>query len=149
MKSAAARTGLPLGFLRKCSAAGCPAFERNGRVDLNKLLPWIPKVMESREELPAGFDSWTAYLNSVKAKREDLRLQKERGEAIDINDAAEQARSAESYYFAELDRIEREFPPALAGLSATEISKRLKTFLDDLRQASREKFKIKTQSAKN
>lgn len=148
MKAASARTGLPLSFLKRCKGAGCPAFDLHGRMDLNKLLPWIPTVMDSKEELPTGFDSWTTYLNSLKAKREDIRLQKERGETMTIADATGQATEAESFYFAELDRLQQELPPVLAGLPAQEIYDRISKRLEELKKTSRERFKIKPEETK-
>jgi len=144
MKNCAARTGLPLSFLKRCSTSGCPAFDSSNRVDLNKLLAWIPKVLDSKEELPKGFGTWTAFLNSVKAKREEIKLTKDRGEVMLVADAQQQVSEAVAYYFGELDRLLREIPPAVAGMDVINVHGKLKGILNSLREAAAKRFEIAT-----
>src|ERR1035441_9204745 len=54
-----------------------------------------------------------------------------------------QGAEACAFFFAELERGERELPPALAGLPAVEIFKRLHNFTETLRKAGKGKFEVR------
>lgn len=92
-------------------------------------------------DLPEGFSSWKEVLDSEKAKREAIRRQVDEGAMMPTADAKREAGEAMGLTFAELDRRDRELPPALAGLSAVEIFKRMKSDTESIRKNLTEKFK--------
>ena len=62
------------------------------------------------------------------------------GLMMPTEEARRQAAIACSFLFAELERGERELPPAMAGQTAVEIFKRLHGFTEALRKAAKDKF---------
>lgn len=61
-------------------------------------------------------------------------------ELMPVADAKRQNFSAWSFVFNELERLEREQPPALAGLTAVEIGERLHVFTERMRTEAKAKF---------
>ncbi len=55
-------------------------------------------------------------------------------------DAEREASEAMAICFGELERIAQELPPALAGLTAIEIHKRINSSIEQLRKSLKQKF---------
>ena len=64
----------------------------------------------------------------------------EEGKMMLCSSAVKQAAEAGGYMFAELERMARELPPALAGQSAVEVCKRISTEVEAIRKTLNEKF---------
>lgn len=73
----------------------------------------------------------------ISAKRENAR---QAGELVPMLECQRQAAEAMSYTFSELERIAQTTPPALAGLDAISIFKRLKSEIERMRKTLKEKF---------
>lgn len=142
-KQCSAATGIPVPVLKQAKKSGCPAF-KHGRIDVFEFIRWY---FSSND--PEAGKNWSDILKRWQAEREEIKLQKDRGELMSIADAKQQAATAEAYYFGELDRAMRELPPVLSGLDALQVHARLKTYFEAMREASREFFKVKpTKEAK-
>ncbi len=127
-------------MLKAAKRKGCRAFLTHGRIDLGLLVPFLFSMVAKSNELPDGFSSWKEVLESEKAKREAIKRQQDEGITMLTADAMAQAGSAMSVVFAELERRDRELPPALAGLPAVEIYKRMKSDTEHVRKTCEEKF---------
>ncbi len=144
IKQAAEWTGYPIGVLKKAKADGCDAFV-SSRVNLHRLIRWVSKAQKDAADLPNGFSSWGDYLNRQRGLREAIKLEKDKGTVLDLTESKHHAAEAEAWYFNELDRMLREMPSALAGLSAMQVSECLNKFVKELRKSSREKFQAVAQ----
>jgi hypothetical protein len=91
-------------------------------------------------DMPDGFSSWREVLESEKAKREAIKRQQDEGSMMVTADAERQAAEAGAHFFNELERRDRELPPALAGLSAIEINKRMSSDTESIRRTLKQKF---------
>lgn len=141
MSHVTALTGMPVNLVREAKRQGCTAFHGSGRIDLAELLKWFfSQYGDESESPPDGLATWREALNKVQTKREELRLAKDKGEVIDFAAARQQSDEAETYYFDELDRLVREMPAALSGLSPEQINSKLETFCEEMKRASRVKF---------
>lgn len=79
-------------------------------------------------------------LTLAQAQREELKLQNDRRELISWTEAHAQAREAAAFFFGELDRAERELPPAIKGLDEIEAMQALKAFFKSVRENARKRF---------
>lgn len=140
MGQAAAAIGCPESLLKAAKRKGCKAFLTHGRIDLGLLSPFLWQMVSKATDLPEGFSSWREVLESEKAKREAIKRQQDEGAMMPTADAVRQAGEAMGLTFAELERRDRELPPALAGLSAVEIHKRMTGDTESIRKTLREKF---------
>jgi hypothetical protein len=142
MASAVALTGMPLDVMRRMKSAGCDAFSSSGRVNIGKLIrAFFAEFTEgAADEMPDGVATWREALNRAQTKREELRLQKERGNLMDIESAKLQAAQAMEITFAEMDRLCREMPPALKGLDEVSIFQKLESRREEMRNALKESF---------
>jgi hypothetical protein len=115
MAQAAAATGVPMPALKVAKSAGCPAF-KHGRVDFGEFLRWW---------FNANFDTtdWSNELQKAKALREQIRLGEDKGRVIDFRKVERFLDEVIGrFFFAEIERMTQEFPPALKGLDETQIS---------------------------
>jgi hypothetical protein len=80
-----------------------------------------------------------AILRATRARME-LENRKAEGRTMLVEDGQRQAAEACSFFFAELGRMERELPPALAGGTAVDIFKRLHSFTETLRGEAKARF---------
>lgn len=81
MSAASGATGIPLRILRQWKAAGSPGFDPSGRVYLRPALEWA-FTRHPEEALPEGATSWREALLRAQARRQELRLERERGEVV-------------------------------------------------------------------
>ena len=135
-------TGAPEALIKSAKRDGCKAFLSNNRVDLEILIPFLFAMLKTATDIPEGFCSWADFWKSRQAMREDVKLQKDKGELMPVSDAMRQAAEAAAFYWNQLDRMERELPTALAGLSALQASEVLNRAVEDLRNRAEEKFKV-------
>jgi hypothetical protein len=112
-------------LLKAAKRAGCKAFISGGRIDTEILLPFLFSVNTKAVKLPDGFASWrevgemnTAGILEVKRKAAQKLV-------METSEVKRQVSEGVGMMFAELDRNDREQPPALAGRSAVEISERM------------------------
>jgi len=140
MQSASSHTGTPISLLKASKAAGCRAFKLGNRLDYLEFLRWYFKKDVVETGLPDGFASWREVLESEKAKRETIKRQQDEKSVMTTADACRQAAEAMALTFAELERRDRELPPAMAGLPAVEIFKRMNADTESMRKTLKDKF---------
>lgn len=142
MAQLSAATGMPHAAIRAAKAAGCPAFIPGGRIVTLVLLRWFFREFDDGqgEKPPEGLATWREALNRIQTKREELKLRQDEGLMMLTADAKRQASEASVHFMAELERRDRELPPALAGLSAIEIFKRMKADTESIRKSLTEKL---------
>ena len=137
---AAAVLGVSLALIKAAKRLGCKAFISGSRVDSGILVPFLFGMIAKGSELPEGMASAAEWLTTEKAKREAIKRKNDEHTMMPSAEAKRQGSEAGSYIFAELERAERELPPALAGGTAIDIFKRLHSFIETLRKTGKEKF---------
>jgi len=137
---AAAVLGAPVALLKAAKRKGCKGFISGSRVDAGVLVPFLFGMLTQGNELPEGMSSAAEWLTTEKAKRETIKRQADEKSAMPTAEASRQATEACVFFFAELERWERELPPALAGGTAIDIFKRLHQATEALRKAGQGKF---------
>lgn len=133
-------TGAKAQLLKAAKRAGCKAFIGGGRVDGGILIPFLFEMLSKGNELPEGFASPVDWLNTEKARRESIRRKVDEKTMMPIAEAEAQASKACHFFIGELERGERELPPAMAGLSSIECFKRLHAFTESLRKKAKQMF---------
>lgn len=135
MNSCAASTGIPLALLKRSKKKGCPAF-RATRVYLGELLPWLFAQGDD-----AAVGNWADALVEAKAKRERLKLDREKGEVISRDLVKSAVQTGVSAVFAGLDkRFVNELPPVLKGLDELAIRDRVRSSIEKLKADLRVEF---------
>ena len=140
MEMAAVAIGVPISLVKAAKRAGCKAFLVSGRTDTAILIPYLFQMLHKGSDLPDGFASWREMLEAEKAKREGIKRQQDEKSVMLTADAQRQAGEAMVMVFAELERRDRELPPALAGLPAVEIFKRMNADTEAIRRNLKTKF---------
>lgn len=138
--SASAMVGCPESLIKTAKRQGCKAFLSGGRIDSGVLIPFLFGMVAKGSDLPEGFSSWKEVLESEKAKREAIKRQQDEKSVMPTSDAVAQASAAGSHFMSELERFCRELPPALAGLSAVEIAKRMTALAESVRKTMKQKL---------
>lgn len=135
MAACASATGIPMVILKRSKKSGCPAF-RATRVHLSELLPWLFAQGDD-----AAVGNWADALVEAKAKRERLKLEREKGEAISRDLVKSAVQCGVSAVFAGLDkRFVNELPPVLKGLDEIAIRDRVRTSIEKLKADLRVEF---------
>lgn len=135
MGSCAAATGIPLGLLKRAKKGGCPAFRTN-RVYLADLLPWLFAQGDD-----AAVGNWQEMLTEFKARRERLRYERDKGNAVDRDLVRSAVQRGVSAVFGSLDRLfVNELPPALRGLDEIPIRDRCQAAIEKLKLELRKGF---------
>lgn len=137
---ASATIGCSQALIKAAKRKGCHAFLPGSRVDSEILLPFLFQMLAEGSQIPDGFSSWKEVLESEKARREAIKRQIDERATMPTAEAERQAAEACSYLFSELERMERELPPSLAGGTAVDIFKRLHQFTEGLRKSAQDKF---------
>lgn len=136
-------TGIPVSALRESKKAGCAAF-RHSRVDLVEFLRWRFGQAED------AVSDWGDQLKQYKARREKIALDKDLGLVADRSIVTFTIGKAMSVLFSTMDRsFGNTLPPALKGLSESEIQQRLLVAAESFKQAVRaelQNFVNKTES---
>ena len=113
------RTGIPHSVLAEAKKES-DAFKAH-RIQLIPLLRWLFADDENGEAV-----NWGERLKKVQALRQEIALEKDKDRAISKDDAAFATNRAMSLLFSALDRRSNiDLPPALRGLTETDIQKRL------------------------
>jgi hypothetical protein len=141
-KATAAILGAPLALVKavKQTPEGARAFLPGNRVDTGILIPVLFAALTKKSDMPDGCETPQDWLATEKAKREQIKRQREEGETMATADARRQAADAWGWLFSELERMERESPPAWSGLSSVELGKRIKAQVEKLRAGAKAKF---------
>ena len=79
-------------------------------------------------------------MNQVKSDREKIRLEKDKGAALDVDEVNRAVADAEGFYWSGLDRLCRELPAQLVGLTAIQAKSVLARAVRELAEQSRLKF---------
>jgi hypothetical protein len=140
MGQAAHVLGAPLSLLKAAKRQGCKAFMSGSRVDLDVLSSFLWAMKPS--DLPAGVATAVEWLTLEKAKRETIKRQEDERSVMTTAEACRQASVAGDLTLSELERWEREMPPALAGLTTVEVSKRMHNATEALRKLLKAKFAL-------
>ena len=141
MAQAASFTGTPLEVLKSSKRNGCRAFKLGNRLDYLEFLKWFwTQAGDNKSQLPEGIASPQDWLAMEKAKREQIKRQQDEGSTMLTADAQTQAASAMTEAFSELERMARELPPAMAGLDAVAIYKRMSAEIERIRKTLKKKF---------
>src|ERR1051325_8443200 len=117
MGNAAGAKGISVTILKQAKAKGCPGFRIGGRVEWDKVEPWI---LEHREELTEGDENTKAYWELFKlkadAQRSQLILEKEKGLYLAKEEVAQQLRALVAGTKATLKTtLEDSTPPKVLG----------------------------------
>jgi hypothetical protein len=127
MSACAASTGLPLSIIRQAKKGGCPAF-RSNRVVLAKLLKWL--FSNNGED-----QNWGDRLKKAQALREELRLEKDKGESLNKAEAQFAISKAMNALFDGLDRFANvEGPPDLKGMEEAACQKIILRAIEKLKE---------------
>ena len=136
----AAVLGAPYAVVKALRLGGSRAFLTGGRVDTGILVPEIIAALVKGSNLPPGVSTPQDWLALEKAQREKIKREVEEGQMMESAEAQRQAGEAWGFVFSELERRDRELPPALAGLSAVEIGKRMTSDTEKIRKGAKVKF---------
>lgn len=132
---------MPVSLMKALKEDGCQAFDAANRVKLGVLMRFFfDQYWDEKEKPPDGLATWREALNRVQTHRQEILLAKDKGTVLDLPEAERRAAEGEAYYFSELDRMIREMPTALCGLSANQIHAKILQFVTELKARSREKF---------
>lgn len=140
MAQAAGALKCPESLLKAAKRAGCKAFLTGGRIDCDELIPFIINMILKGDNLPDGFSSWKEFRERNLALIAEATMKKITKQMLEVSDAQRQAGEAMVLVFAELERRDRELPPALAGLPAVEIFKRMNADTEAIRRNLKTKF---------
>lgn len=140
MGAAAAWCGCSESWLKAAKKQGCKAFELNGRVRMDILVPFLIAMKSEAGKIPEGFASWKEVREKWDADFAEVRTKTAQKKVMLTDDAVRQAGEAGGIFFAELERRDRELPPALAGLDTISINKRMKSDTENIRKALKQKL---------
>ena len=120
------RTGYSLALIKAVreTSAGAEAFKEND-IWLLKFVRAANLLLNTANELPKGFATWKEFREMNEARISEVNRKKAQGLLMATADGKRQAGDAMAMTFSELDRRDRELPPALAGRNAVEISERM------------------------
>ena len=139
---AAAQTKIPKKLLSKWkNVKACDGF-RGGRIYLGSLLRWV-----FNSEIQDNID-WGARLTMAKAKREEVKLRKERREVLDWSIYETTNARATALLFEAMERIFlQEQPGALCGLTESQIKIKNEAAIAGFKTIIREQFEAMERSA--
>lgn len=129
--AAAKRVGVSERVLRSWLAAGCPG--KRGHYDCAQIAAW--REGNKRPAPPVGGDKWEERRRAAVAQREELKLQRERGELIAVSRAAQIVGQHIAEVATHLDALP-DFAVAgqrLAAEAKKKITERLKAKIRELR----------------
>lgn len=122
MEQCSGSTGVPMSFLRKAKAEGCPAFT-HGRVRFAEFIQWLFKKPEDLDSTEANED-WGKRDKRAVALLRESKLQEEYERVVDFELAGKFIdHLVGTLFFGELERMEQEFPATLKGKAEVDISK--------------------------
>jgi hypothetical protein len=121
MKVFCAKWGCSTAMLKTAKQKGCAGFYQN-RIDPLVVIPFIFNIITAATNLPDGLASWKEVREMNDALISEVKRKEAQKLVMLTSDGKRQAADAMASTFSELDRRDRELPPALAGRSAVEIS---------------------------
>ena len=127
--------------LKICKASGSKAFISGGRVDSGILIPDLNDLLHKASEVPKGFTTWKEFGESRRAQITDVELKEKKKQVMQTSEVKRQVGEGVGMMFNEIDRRDRELPPALAGRNAVEISERMLADTKSIKKTLAEKFK--------
>lgn len=140
MEHAAGVLHFTLEEIKLCKKSGSKAFLSGSRIDSIQLIQDLHDLLHAPKKLPEGFDSWKEFGESRRALIADEELKQTQKITMQVAEAEMQASQAMAFLFGELERIARETPPAIAGLDAVSVHKRLNSDIGLLRKNLERKF---------
>lgn len=118
MATAAAGLFMPLTLIKWAKKQGCNAFDSGNRVRTRKLMAWLHKRDEEEGDV-----NWLDRKTEFQAKREELRLQKDKLMLVEKDGVRFQINRGMSAMASLMDRsFKLEAPPALKGLDESAIA---------------------------
>ena len=117
MAECATQTGIPRSILKEARKHSPESF-RSHRIQLGALLRWI--FSQNGDD-----ENWGERLKKAQALREEIRLAKDKQQALDKGEATTAIAKAVSVFFAALDRHSDEMPAILQGMDAAAIKAQL------------------------
>lgn len=133
MKHAAGILHAPYEVIRQLRESGAAGFLSDNRMDTGIVVPQIFDVVCGGQKLPAGCASWKEAGEKYRSLIAKHELELSEKLSIPAAEAQRQANECGGYMFGELERMVRELPPALAGLSTPEVHKRLRLEVERVR----------------
>lgn len=124
LKPCHAQTGIPIVVMKQHRDAGAPGF-RGGQIQLKDYLPWCIKTLMKDPDGVQTAAAMTGRLafESAKAKREEIRLLKDQGRAVDWDEVEQAVGRMMAMLFTGLERVFlREAPAELHHLSERQFS---------------------------
>ncbi len=143
LKQCSAVTGWPVPVLKRCKAAGCPAF-RHSKIYFEQVPGWY--FCESNLALDDGVD-WGRALKKAQAQREQIKLAEDERRVIDFAQVADFHRQLVGVLFQDLQRIFcDELPSSLRGRDEISIRTRCDGEIERLKSLLRNRLENWTSS---
>jgi hypothetical protein len=135
------KTGYSLAFVKAVQAtpAGAESFTDN-EIDLLKFVKAANELLGTATDLPAGFATWKEFREMNEARIAEVKRLEAQKLVMKTSEVKRQVAEGVGLLFSELDRRDREQPPALAGRSAVEISERMKADTKSIKKNLEQKF---------
>ena len=141
MKAFAAEWGCSVAMLRVAKAKGSPGFESGSRIGPPQvILRFLFKMLSSANDLPAGFATWKEFGEMQVALTNEVKRKEAQKLVMETSEVKRQIGEGVGLMFNELDRRDREQPPALAGRTSIEISERMLADTKSIKKNLAEKF---------
>ena len=135
-----ALTHAPESLVKFLRANGCQAFISGNRIDSLKLIQACFDKIKEGGEMPVGILTPQDWKALEQARREAIKRKHDEKLFMLTSDAQFQAAQAMAITFAELERRDRELPPAVAGLPADEVGERMTQDTEAIRKTLTKKF---------
>ena len=140
-KAFCSKWGCSLAMLRVAKAKGSPGFHSGNRVGPPEdVIKFLFKMLSSANDLPAGFATWKEFGEMQVALTNEVKRKEAQRLVMDTSEVKRQIGEGVGLIFNELDRRDRENPPALAGRSAQEISERMQADTKSIKKNLEAKF---------
>jgi hypothetical protein len=135
------KTGYSLAFIKAVQAtpAGAEAFKDN-EIDLLKFVKAANELLNTATDLPAGFATWKEFREMNEARIAEVKRKEAQRLVIEMSEVKRQVAEGVGMLFSELDRRDRECPPAFAGRDSISISERMEADTKAIKKALAQKF---------
>jgi hypothetical protein len=125
-------TGIPAKVLDEARDLGCPAFNTAGRINLAQFLQWYFNEREKANTKNVDLDT---ELLSVKLKREQIKLEKDKERLVERDSVAFLIMEIVSTFFGMLEKgLVWQLPPLLSGKGSEEIAATMEDFIKESRE---------------
>lgn len=135
------KTGYSLAFIKAVQATpeGADAFKDN-EIHLLKFVRAANALLGTANELPEGFATWKEFREMNEARIAEVKRKEIQKLMMDTSIVKRQIAEGVALMFDELDRRDREQPPALSGRNSVEISERMQADTQGIKKTLAEKF---------